>query len=243
MTKHSRYRIQSLRGGLIRSYGGWNDFEIQGPLAKHLEKRDAGAIKAAANSAPPSPCDVRYEAESVPRGFEVYARVRTKTGDIRGGEIDAYRESGGPNYVVNSAKVPTKLLATCPGLGTGLYDRAAREACKRGGVLAGSADRSAFSEAFWMKQVRKKRATCGEGAGKVYEEPHRAIFNALENGTISVPEYNRLISRLPKRPPTPPRPPRWPCRMIPLLPCGGTREAPLLPVDDSLRGLRKRKRR
>ena len=53
MTKHSRYRIQSLRGGLIRSYGGWNDFEIQGPLAKHLEKRDAGAIKAAANSAPP----------------------------------------------------------------------------------------------------------------------------------------------------------------------------------------------
>jgi GNAT superfamily N-acetyltransferase len=46
------------------------------------------------------------------------------------------------------------------GVGTKLYERAARLACADGLKLQSDTVRSSNAEAFWEKQVRKKRAVC-----------------------------------------------------------------------------------
>lgn len=48
------------------------------------------------------------------------------------------------------------------GVGTRLYRRMLKEACKRGLRLTSDTTRSDASEAFWRKQVKKGRATCVE---------------------------------------------------------------------------------
>jgi hypothetical protein len=47
------------------------------------------------------------------------------------------------------------------GIGTRLYERAARLVCDRfGQPLMSASERSAFSQGFWEKQIRKGRARC-----------------------------------------------------------------------------------
>lgn len=46
------------------------------------------------------------------------------------------------------------------GIGTRLYEMAARDACAKGIRLQSDRRRSAYSEKFWQKQVNKGRAVC-----------------------------------------------------------------------------------
>lgn len=53
------------------------------------------------------------------------------------------------------------------GIGTKMYERAARIACKARAPLASDATRTKYSEGFWGKQAKKGRATCVARAGGV----------------------------------------------------------------------------
>lgn len=50
------------------------------------------------------------------------------------------------------------------GVGTKLYEKALKVACKRGRRLVSDSSRTAASEGFWKKQVRKGRAVCASTA-------------------------------------------------------------------------------
>jgi len=49
---------------------------------------------------------------------------------------------------------------TGAGVGTKLYERAARVACQEGAPLSSDTRRTKYSEQFWRKQAQKGRATC-----------------------------------------------------------------------------------
>lgn len=90
------------------------------------------------------------------------------------------------------------------GLGTRLYERAARAACKvgRGSALTSDSTRSVFSENFWRKQVRKGRAECiGDGSQSAYYNAPlnkaREYFFQKEK-MLDGPEYEAFLARLPK---------------------------------------------
>jgi GNAT superfamily N-acetyltransferase len=68
-------------------------------------------------------------------------------------------------------------------IGTRLYERAAKLVCERHAVpLASDTYRSAYSDGFWQKQVRKGRATC---LGKL---PYKTKF---AKGDAANSEYGR----------------------------------------------------
>jgi hypothetical protein len=52
------------------------------------------------------------------------------------------------------------------GVGTKMYEAAARAACRMGKPLASDSSRTRFSQGFWLKQVEKGRAYCVPGSGK-----------------------------------------------------------------------------
>lgn len=63
------------------------------------------------------------------------------------------------------------------GIGTRLYLNAAKFACKQWGVpLASDTARTAESESFWQKQVRKGRAKCIDSR----QPGQRIVYNDLE---------------------------------------------------------------
>jgi hypothetical protein len=224
---------------LIRSAGGWGAFEFSAAQARTYEERDAAAIKAAIAAGPPKPCnDVTYPVSISGGSLNVYAR---RGGDDIG-HLSAYKTTLGNRgvYTVGGAAINSyKDLASCPGLGTKMYEAAAREACKKGFVLAGSSLRSAFSQGFWGRQIDKGRATCYGARAGVYNPPMDSLRNRLTSGQVTVPQYNQLVANLPDDPGTG----DWPCTYIPLDNCKGDKEKPTLPVDNTLRGLRKRLRR
>lgn len=65
------------------------------------------------------------------------------------------------------------------GLGTSIYEFAAELACDLGVPLISDEYRSRFSEAFWRKQVSRRRATPIPGSAGVFEAPYRSAWNAL----------------------------------------------------------------
>jgi len=56
---------------------------------------------------------------------------------------------------------------TGAGIGTKLYEAAARVACREGAPLMSDNHRTVYSQGFWEKQARKGRATCAVAAGGV----------------------------------------------------------------------------
>jgi len=73
-------------------------------------------------------------------------------------------EAKGRQKVMKVAFAETR--KTGIGIGTKLYETAARTACKLGAPLASDSSRTRFSQAFWEKQVTKGRATCMAGSGR-----------------------------------------------------------------------------
>lgn len=222
---------------LINGHGGWKGITFGPSQVTRFETRDRAAmITAAENKAKGiKPTCPRMRHEYIPpyrpnadSAIRVKAEVQEADGMwVSGGFIEAYPKHG--YYVVSTSEVPLHLLARCPGLGTKLYETAAKVACQQGTSLAGSPMRSAFSERFWQRQVQKGRANCGAGKADTYDSPMWTLGEALRTGDITVPEFNNLVRGLPAMP----RGNKWDCMLVPLKNC---------PVD-SLRGLRGAKRR
>lgn len=57
------------------------------------------------------------------------------------------------------------------GVGTRLYELAAKQACKRGVPLVSDVARSAYAEGFWAKQTAKGRARCVKPAASLSKRP------------------------------------------------------------------------
>jgi hypothetical protein len=205
-----------------------NDHDVEA-----LEERDAQAMKEwAAGFRPPCPV-ASYEVVDKYYGFKVKAFVKDDAGDwLEVGSLEAKGEEGG-EFVSGYSDVPIPTLAACPGLGNGLYLEAAKEACRRDGVLMGSDHRSVFSEYFWKKQIKNKRATCREpaepsddedldeyeyesrmnGGALYYPNPASQAERFLRDGKISVPQYNELRRRMPSLDPSTER---WECENVPM---------------------------
>jgi hypothetical protein len=205
-----------------------NDHDVEA-----LEERDAQAMKEwAAGFRPPCPI-AKYEVVDKHYGFKVEAYVEDDAGDwLKVGSLEAKDEGG--DFVSGYSDVPIPTLAACPGLGNGLYLEASKEACRRDGVLMGSDHRSVFSEYFWKKQIRNKRATCREPdpnyssgddddddyrddemqmGALYYPGPARDAERFLRNGQISVPQYNELRRRMPS---LDSYTERWDCQNVPM---------------------------
>ena len=201
-----------------------------------LEERDAQAMKEwAAGFRPPCPV-ARYEVKDKHYGFAVKAYVADADGEwLEVGSLEA-KEEGMGEFVSGYSDVPIPTLAACPGLGNGLYLEAAKEACRRDGILMGSDHRSVFSEYFWKKQIKNKRAKCRdpeeepwsgddddddyrdrddepEMGARYYSYPAEKAVNYLLRGEISVPQYNELRRRMPK---LDPYTERWDCANVPM---------------------------
>jgi len=183
----------------LRKDKSWREYR-----AWRLDKDEEDIRETAANNMP-----------SDAGTISVRAYVAAGSGWKVAGTLTAQTDEDG-RFVIGSAFVPLALLATCPGLGTGMYEAAATAACEYGSVLAGSGQRSAFSERFWKRQVLKGRALCVGDEASVYESPHADLRSALELGKINVPQYNNLVRGLPERP----RNGYWKCETIPLRKCG-----------------------
>lgn len=184
--------------------------------AGFFERRDAFAIEEWALGYRPRCFGFEYDIDGSQEGFDVLLYVNTSTGSqIRAGGM-VVTDKGFKRYVAGLADVPIRWLSECPGIGNGLYLMAANEACRRGGVLSASAWRSGFAEHFWKKQIRLGRAVCSPAlfydcdkpteqeclnepdmGAEVFKRPIRELRVALEDGTITVPQYNVLRERLP----------------------------------------------
>jgi hypothetical protein len=238
-------RAKKKRGGiepLIRDGGGWWKLQIKEEDARRLEQRDALAMRMHAKGVT-APCPltryrVRDGRNSEVGAFTILAEVRQQDSNRYKeiGSLRAYPDFDGGPYVVHWSSTPYSILATCPGLGTKLYEAAAREACKRGSWLAGSPQRSPFSEKFWKRQIQKGRAVCGGGGAEIYDPPVEDLRDELNRGKITVPQYNKLRRNLPRMPESR----MWPCRYVPLTACQGPARSPRLPKDGTLRGVKKR---
>jgi hypothetical protein len=77
-------------------------------------------------------------------------------GDRMLGYIETFRESEA--LTAGMIRV-VRRLKRC-GVGTKLYEAAATWGCAKGLMLTSDRLRSAYSDGFWQKQVRKGRATC-----------------------------------------------------------------------------------
>jgi hypothetical protein len=174
----------------------WDPDEVE-----RIERRDAQAIRDwAAGYRPPCPIATYKVEPDGPSRFAIRSYVQDAEGNMRAvGTLFASRSGNDrTRWISGSADVPIATLAACPGLGNGMYLAAANEACKRRGRLTGSDMRSVFSEHFWKKQIEKGRAECGGGRAWEYRSPLKTTVNALKAGTITVPQYNALRSRMPE---------------------------------------------
>jgi GNAT superfamily N-acetyltransferase len=100
-------------------------------------------------------------------GPHAYPGVHVLTAKVRGREL-GYMEieeaqTGGHKFFKVAFASTRK---TGLGIGTKLYERAARYACRLGAPLASDSSRTRFSQGFWEKQAKKGRAVCVKGSGK-----------------------------------------------------------------------------
>ena len=93
------------------------------------------------------------------------------------------------------------------GVGTFLYETAAKDACRLGYTLKSSDYRSEFSEAFWQKQARKGRASCEVGWAGFFHTP----FEEARRATQNTAQFEEMATRLPKPQVSKDADRYWPC--------------------------------
>lgn len=202
-----------LRRGDDEAYGiRWDPEEVE-----RIERRDRQAIRDWAEGYRP-PCPIaEYKVQDRSSDeFVIQPLVQDAQGNMNPvGSLYANRSPGErTRWISGSADVPIETLAACPGLGNGMYLAAANEACKRRGRLTGSSMRSVFSEHFWKKQIEKGRAECDDSRrADYYRTPLKKAITALEDGKITVPQFNELRKRMPEGGPDFGR---WDCEYVPL---------------------------
>lgn len=128
----------------------------------------------------------------------------------RGGEFVgalrmSYAPTHRPNYQVDTIEVEPAHLRS--GAGTALYEVAVHHACQDGYGLVSDTLRSVFSEGFWRKQARKRRAVCHR-KNEAYED------NVYTPPDVEIPKGRGV--------PKPKSGTVWPCQRWALKPstCG-----------------------
>ena len=194
--------------GVIATTDGWKLLRLSPDDVREVERRDRDKIRAWAAGYRPECPDKRRDYQIADEGPDTYSvRARIKQGRKwhNAGELRVVRAPDYPSYFVSEySNVPLHILAECDGMGNEMYRLAAEEACRRGGVLTGSHYRSPFSENFWKKQIREGRAECDtsdhDGLAEIYEHPVADLYEGLIDGSLPVPLYNKLRSRIRPRP-------------------------------------------
>ena len=100
-----------------------------------------------------------------PKGAKPYHVVTAYRGRDAIGhmELEPTKTGAGSLLRVAFAEVSTP----GQGIGTKMYERAARYACSKGMPLSSDKLRTKYSQGFWEKQARKGRATCVVRSGGV----------------------------------------------------------------------------
>jgi len=132
--------------------------------------------------------------------YELVARDATEQAV---GKVSLYRGDRRDlviSYIVVNPEARTKRL------GTSLYERALRLACKEKRVLASDETRSPFAEAFWRKQQKKNRAICEGKGGEVYGTPIRILRRSVLEGKLTQEAFDAILAKLPD-----PEGSYWPC--------------------------------
>ena len=131
------------------------------------------------------------------------SEIRCRVGGKVAGRVDVMgtKESGREIMGVTIIGVQSEFRRQ--GIGTQLYEAAARVACEQFGLpLASdkSHQRSPAAEAFWKKQARKKRAVCiGDSGGKkcrrwVLSCPAPASLDAAPEAEVAIRAIEREIA-------------------------------------------------
>jgi hypothetical protein len=207
-TSWKRTKEPSAPQGVIAAADGWKLLRLSPDDVREVERRDRDKIRAWAAGYRPECPDKRRDYQIADEGPDTYSvRARIKQGRKwhNAGELRVVRAPDYPSYFVSEySNVPLHILAECDGMGNEMYRLAAEEACRRGGVLTGSHYRSPFSENFWKKQIREGRAECDtsdhDGTAEIYEHPVADLYEGLIDGSLPVPLYNKLRSRIRPRP-------------------------------------------
>lgn len=134
--------------------------------------------------------DVRVEvaAEAFDMG-DGEVKFLAKIGDRTVGELSAFTTSHHKVVQVDNIAVGPRRA----GIGTRLYEAAATWACRRAGKpLASDEKRSGYAQAFWEKQVRKRRARCERRVSAIADRAERrAIREDLAYEPESKPAFGR----------------------------------------------------
>jgi hypothetical protein len=207
--------------GVIQATGGWQTLRLTESDIREVERRDRDKILAWSKGYRPS-CPKKIRKYKVvdagaDEGYSIKAYIKQGDAWQPAGELVVKPAEDAPWQLVSEySNVPLHILAECDGMGNEMYRLAADEACRRGGQLTGSNYRSPFSEHFWKKQIARGRAGCDMSEGgeaQVYEHPLADLYEGLIEGTLSVPLYNKIRSRLESPPPGG----SYRCRRVPML--------------------------
>ena len=128
-----------------------------------------------------------------PKGDDYHDLVFTVTCHVDGvqvGALSAWRRDDEQVVAVSSVSINKSYRRR--GLGTQMYERAAEVACDSFGLpLASdrSTSRSKYSEGFWKKQLRKKRALCVGDSGS--KRCHRAVLTCPAPASLAGRQLRR----------------------------------------------------
>jgi len=100
---------------------------------------------------------------------QTFQMERCTPGDESSAEYSVYKPGkatvGRMSLFFGASRTMVRKIEVAPevqrsGLGTRFYEQALEESCHRGTPLESDSTRSAFAEAFWLKQQKKGRAIC-----------------------------------------------------------------------------------
>ena len=140
----------------------WHEFGFDQPRLEGARRRPLGSVDWMKYADPEAWKDVRGDVhiETVQQSHDMGAgelKLHAKVGGRVVGELEAWASNDGKSLIVDKIAVGPR----GHGIGTKLYEAAASWGCNTlGKPLASDQQRTAFSEGFWQKQVRKKRARC-----------------------------------------------------------------------------------
>lgn len=148
-------------------------------------KASAWATAAACPAFTVQPRPLRYLRDEIGQRFEAIGSTGARLGHV---DIEVLPDN---MAMTGTAHVLTQ-YRRC-GVGTRLYEAAAAWACTAGHPLRSDASRSAMSEGFWAKQVRRGRAVCAAPAIQWERDAHP--FSAIAGRGDC--EYYRLTAPCP----------------------------------------------
>jgi hypothetical protein len=107
--------------------------------------------------------------------------AKAKVGGHVVGIVSASMEADGNAGLLQVMHSHVKIGHRRCGLGTKLYTQVAQWGCERGRNLHSDSARSEYSQAFWVKQVAKGRASCVTKVPAQYHRPDLDLKPGVQN--------------------------------------------------------------